>query len=85
MLNQNGYQSFRLYLQLTQKTIGEMDEFWQKVIESLSGRSHLTAIISLGLGMLQLLGYVPRVSLFVFPYMISMLGLSLLFLLQNTS
>ena len=72
---------FILAVNALAKNYREMDEFWQKVIaESFIWTLSLTAISSLGLGMLQLLGYVPRVSLiFVFPYMISMLGLSLLF------
>ena len=72
---------FILAVNALAKNYREMDEFWQKVIaESFIWTLSLTAISSLGLGMLQLLDYVPRVSLiFVFPYMISMLGLSLLF------
>ncbi|MEZ5497441.1 MAG: hypothetical protein R3F25_11565 [Gammaproteobacteria bacterium] len=72
---------FILAVNALAKNYREMDEFWQKVIaESFIWTLSLTAISSLGLGMLQLLDYVPRVSLiFVFPYMISMLGLSLFF------
>lgn len=72
---------FLLVIHALVRNYQSMDEFWQKIIaESIIWTASITAFATLSLGLLQIYDFIPAVSLiFVFPYMIAILGLSLFF------